>query len=549
MNLHTLGLTGLAAAQARLATTGHNIANADTEGYNRQSVRVSTAGGQATVNGFVGRGVQVDAVTRSYDSFLYRQLTSAQSSGAALVAHGHQLGQIDSVLADHDVGITPALKRFFDSIDAVASSPADPAARQDLIGQASSLATQMNELGAFLSRQSEDVNRQIDTTVAQVNSHVARIADLNKQIAAAKASGNQQPPNDLYDQRDQIVAELNQLVDVRVVAQDDMYSLSVGRGQVLLSGETAFPLQAVTSASDPTRLAVAVSVPTTTPGVMRPLELADDVIAGGALGGLLQFRRESLTPLQNDLGKMAVGLAQAFNNLHRQGLDLHGKAGEDFFTLAPAEGVPNTGNTGSAQIKVDYADINAMTGNDYQVAFANGEYTVTRLPGNSVAYHGPAADGIAIDGLKLNLSGTPQSGDKWLLQPTRDAAKGLKVAITDPAKVAAADTKGGTANGEIALELAKLRSQKVMGNGTVSLSEAYSQLVNKGAVKTQEIGHAAKAAANLIRLSYEKQQAVSGVNLNEEYVNIERYQEQFRAAAQVIDAGTKMFDTLLGLRQ
>jgi len=123
------------------------------------------------------------------------------------------------------------------------------------------------------------------------------------------------------------------------------------------------------------------------------------------------------------------------------------------------------------------------------------------------------------------------------------------VVITDPAKVAAADAKGGTANGEIALQLAKLREQKIMGHGTVSLTEAYSQLVSKGAVKTQQIATAAKAQANLISLSYQAQQQVSGVNLNEEYVNIERYQEQFRAAAQVIDAGTRMFDTLLGLRQ
>jgi len=547
MNLHTLGMTGLAAAQARLATTGHNIANADTEGYSRQSVRVSTAGGHATTHGFFGRGVQIDAVTRSYDSFLYRRLTSAQTAGAALLAHGQQLGQIDSVLADRDVGVTPALVHFFDALDAVASSPADSAARQDLIGRASGLATQMNELSRFLERQAEDVNTQIGTAVQQVNSYAERIAELNRQIAAAKASSNQQPPNDLYDQRDQLVSELNQLVDVRVVAQDDKYSLTVGKGQVLLAGDTVFPLQAVTSASDPKRVALAVSVPTTTPGKTQPLELQDSVITGGSLGGLLQFRASSLTPLRNDLGKMAVGLAQAFNALHRQGVDLNGRAGEDFFTLARALGVPHEKNAGDGGIQIAYADINAMTGDDYQVAYDGNQYTVRRLPANTVAYSG--AMPVVVDGLELNLTGTPAAGDTWLLQPTRDAAQHLSVNITDPARVAAADSKGGTANGEIALQLAKLREAKVMGHGTVSVSEAYSQLVSKGAVKTQEIGTAAKAQANLIALSYQAQQQVSGVNLNEEYDNIQRYQEQFRAAAQVIDAGTRMFDTLLGLRQ
>jgi len=247
------------------------------------------------------------------------------------------------------------------------------------------------------------------------------------------------------------------------------------------------------------------------------------------------------------LGKMAVGLAQAFNALHRQGVDLNGKAGEDFFALGTALGVPHAKNAGDAGVNIHYADINAMTGDDYQVSFDGSQYTVTRLPANTEVWRG--AMPAVIDGLELKLAGAPAAGDTWLLQPTRDAAKQLHVVITDPAKVAAADAKGGTANGEIALQLAKLREQKIMGHGTVSLTEAYSQLVSKGAVKTQQIATAAKAQANLISLSYQAQQQVSGVNLNEEYVNIERYQEQFRAAAQVIDAGTRMFDTLLGLRQ
>jgi len=226
---------------------------------------------------------------------------------------------------------------------------------------------------------------------------------------------------------------------------------------------------------------------------------------------------------------------------------LHGNQGGDFFALGESHGVPHANNTGKANIDIAYADVGAMTGGDYQVSFDGSQYTVTRLPANTVAYSG--AMPIVVDGLELTVGGTPAAGDSWLLQPTRNAAQHLAVSVTDPAKVAAADSKGGTANGDIALELAKLRNQKVMAGGTVSVTEAYSQLVNKGAVNTQKIATAAKAQMNLISLSYQAQQQVSGVNLNEEYVNIERYQEQFRAAAQVIDAGTKMFDTLLGLRQ
>ncbi|MAK56528.1 MAG: flagellar biosynthesis protein FlgK, partial [Pusillimonas sp.] len=87
MNLSNLGLSGIQAAQNRLQTTGHNINNAATEGYNRQSVKVSTAGAQATGAGYVGLGVQVDTVERAYNNFLFRQLVDSQSTGAELASY------------------------------------------------------------------------------------------------------------------------------------------------------------------------------------------------------------------------------------------------------------------------------------------------------------------------------------------------------------------------------------------------------------------------------------------------------------------------------
>src|SRR5690606_35192117 len=209
---------------------------------------------------------------------------------------------------------------FFDAVDAVASAPADPAARQELIGRAGNLVTQINEVSRFLDDQRNDVNVQIETTVAQINSYVVRISELNQQIAEAKAATTGQPPNDLYDQRDQLVTELNQLVKVNVMEQGDSFNISVGNGQVLLSGKSVFPLKAVASSSDPTRVVVAYTAPTGEPGKTMTVELEDKVITGGKLGGLLQYRTESLDVLQNDLGRMAIGLALAFNAQHTQGV-------------------------------------------------------------------------------------------------------------------------------------------------------------------------------------------------------------------------------------
>lgn len=138
MNLANLGITGLYAAQKRMQVTGHNINNIDTPGYNRQSVLVETAGSVGGSAGYYGRGVQVVTVQRSYDNFLYQQLVRSQTAGAALVSYGTEIAQLDNLFSDRTVGVSPALQNFFDGLEAVASQPADPSARQELLGRAES---------------------------------------------------------------------------------------------------------------------------------------------------------------------------------------------------------------------------------------------------------------------------------------------------------------------------------------------------------------------------------------------------------------------------
>ncbi|AEC19312.1 flagellar hook-associated protein FlgK [Pusillimonas sp. T7-7] len=552
MNLANLGLTGLNAAQNRLQTAGHNINNAATEGYNRQSVLSATAGASATSAGYIGRGVQAVTVQRAYDSFLFRQLTSAQTTGASLAAYGSEITQINNLFADRTVGITPALQKFFDGIQAVASAPADSAARQELLGRASSLVGQINDNNAFLDSQRGNINTQITTVVTQINSYAERIRDLNNQITTARATASQHEPNDLLDQRDQLVAELGQLVGVKVIEQDGNFNLTVGNGQILLGGDTVFPLHAQPSADDPARTVVAYTAPVN--GGVVTVELADSSIKGGALGGLLDYRREALDSVQNKLGRLAVGLATAINAVHEKGEDLNGVGGGDFFTLGEITPMPGAGNSGSGQLSVQFTDAKQLTDQDYRIERSAGGYTVTSLPNGTVSTFADSGDPanptvIEVDGLRFDVSGgTPDTGDSWLVQPTRAAAANLSLAIDDPAGIAVATPGSGASNGDVGLELAGLQTAKVLGNGSMSLNEAFSQIVNHVGVMTQQNSTSAKAQATLIQQNYAAQQAVSGVNLNEEYVRLDQYQEQFRAASKLIDVSSSLFDTLLGLR-
>lgn len=547
MNLANLGLSGLMAAQNRLQTAGHNLNNASTEGYNRQTVLSQTAGATQTSGGYLGRGVLAVTVQRSYDNFITRQLTQAQSNGAALVSYGHEITQINNLFADPTVGISPALQRFFDGIDAVASSPADGAARQELIGRSGSLVTQINETNQFLKDQSNNINTQVTTVVTQINSYVERIQDLNSQITVARATTANHEPNDLLDQRDQLASELTQLVGVKVTDQEGTFSVTLNNGQLLLGGNIAYPLHAQPSAADPSRTVVAYTHRISGNQTVT-VEMKDSSITGGKLGGVLDYRNNALDSVQNQLGRLAVGLALSVNQIHNNGQDLNGNPGGDFFNLGPIKVLNGSQNTTGAQIGASFDSANALTSQDYRIDFDGTNYSILQLPnGNPVALN----DGDVIDGVRYTLPVAPPAaaaGESWVVQPTRDAASNLSLAITNPGAIAAAVTGAGTANGDSALELAKLRTNKTLGGGTLSLNEGFSQIVNKIGVMTQQNGTAAKAQASLIQQNYSAQQALSGVNVDEELINLDRFQDQFRAASRLIDVSSTLFDTLLSLR-
>src|SRR5690606_11859379 len=240
MNLAKMGLGAMNAAQYRLKTAAHNVNNSAVEGYNRQTVLTQSAGAQATGAGYIGRGVQAVTVDRSYDNFLFTQLVQAEGHESSVRSFANEINQLDTLVADRTVAVAPAHEKFFASVNAESSEPNDPAAREEMLGQANNLATQLRETNAYMVRQRDNLNNQITTTVDQVNSYIERIHDANQQIVKARASATKHEPNDLLDQRDQLVKELNQLVGVKVFEQDGRINLAVGNGQVVLSGNAVY---------------------------------------------------------------------------------------------------------------------------------------------------------------------------------------------------------------------------------------------------------------------------------------------------------------------
>jgi flagellar hook-associated protein 1 FlgK len=441
-----ISITGLRAAQMGLTTTGHNITNASTPGYNRQQIVQSTNTPLYTGAGFLGQGTNVSTVKRIYSQFLDNQVQAAQTQSSYLDTYYAQISQLDNMLADPSAGLSPALQEFFAGVHDVAANPASVPSRQSMLSSSEALVSRFQALNQRFEEIRDGVNSQITASVSLINSYAQQIATLNHQVVIAEAGGNGQPPNDILDQRDHLVAELNKEINVSVVKQDDgSYNVFMGKGQALVVGQQALTLSARPLPDDPESMGVAYVNYGGSAQMLPP-----DSLDGGNLGGLLAFRSETLDQAQNELGRVAIGLAQTFNEQHRLGQDLNGDLGGYYFNVRGTSGIPgqnafpsakvvaNTQNNPASGVPaVTLSDVSSVTSSDYTLARTATGFTLTRRSDN-VALFSNAALPQAVDGLTIAAPATFSTGDSWLIQPTRDGAKDISVAISDTAKIAAA---------------------------------------------------------------------------------------------------------------
>lgn len=429
------GVSGLLAFQRALDVTGHNIANVGTDGYSRQRAEFMTRPADPRGNGWVGNGVAVTTTRRLYDDVVAQQVRTASSSLGHFDAFGSQIERINNLFANTTTGLTATMQRFANALQDVANSPASSSARQVLLSEARGLAERFKSYDSQLVTLDNQVGTQINAEVAEISQLANSIAQLNREISNAFA-GSGQPPNDLLDQRDRLLDDLSSRIEVSTVRQDDgTVNVFVGSGQPLVLGDDAAQLVTVRDPYDPVRQGIALQLPGGN---------AIDITAnlnGGSLGGLLDFRTQVLDPTRNALGRMAVGLTDVINEQHRSGIDLNGALGQNLFGVGGVLAQSHTANASSTTLSVTRTDTGALTESDYQLTFTAGTWTARRLDtGATVTLTGTgtALDPLRADGLAIVVNGTPAAGDRFVVRPTRTAAAGMDVLISDPGRVAAA---------------------------------------------------------------------------------------------------------------
>lgn len=467
--LISIAMTGINAAQAGLLTTGNNISNLSTEGYTRQRTLQASNPSVMTGAGGIGQGVHVVTVERMFSQALTTQVLNAQTNVSALDTYYAQVSQIDNMLADKEAGLTPLMQKFFDAAQSVATNPSSISARQSMVSAAETMTTGYRSMYERLTEIEAGINSQVKDTVGLINTYSTQIADLNEKIISASAIGGQ-PANDLYDKRDKLVADLNELVKVTVTSNTNgSYNVFVGSGQQLVVGSQVTMMSAEPASADRSRNVIGLVGPT---GNIQ--ELPESLISGGKLGGLLSFRSEALDASFNQLGLMATSFTQTFNAQHALGRDLLGNANgsanfvSEFFSVGVPDVIPNDNNSAaspSVSMTLDPVSSNAtnyysnLTASDYRLSYESGALTLTRLSDNT------SWTGASVGAINTQLASNPQgftlsagagaftNGDSYLIQPTRDAARHFAISdriSADPRLIAAglseAVARGAAAN-------------------------------------------------------------------------------------------------------
>ena len=436
----SIGVSALSASQQALSTIGQNIANANTPGYSRQSVVLTTPPGQFTGSGFFGKGVAIQTVTRAHNDFLTSQAQSSKSVASMDQARSDLLNQLQKLFPTGTNGLGSAAGDFFNSMVDVSNSPSDPSARQVVIGKAQALAARFSDAGQQIDAMQAGVVSDLKADVATVNQLATQIANANNQIALATGTGQQ--PNDLLDQRDQLISQLSQYLQVTTLpASDGSLSVFIGGGQRLVLGGQALQLSVTQDTYDPTHAAVSINESN------GSRQLDSSVLTGGSITARLQFQNTDLADASNKLGQLAAAIGTRVNQQQALGLDLSNPPGTGaaIFSFGQPRALPastnarNSDGTYATSVGLTIANASQLQASNYTLQVdpaGSGGYLLTR---QSDGLQRVVQNGDTVDGFQINITGNAMAaGDSFQLQPVSRAAVNMQTVLTSPSGIAAA---------------------------------------------------------------------------------------------------------------
>jgi flagellar hook-associated protein 1 FlgK len=455
-SLLNIARSGVDASNQLLRTAGHNIANVNTEGFVRERTSFDS---QAT--GGVGRG----STERVLNTFAQNQLRRDTTLLSEFENYHDKTSVLDNVFASEANSISKSMSRFFSSVQTATDDPTSISARQLVLGEAESLIGQIGTVSGFLREKEEELNIEVAANINKVNSLIESIGELNNAIRVNQSNNQFDEPGTLKNQRDNAVLELASLlsIETRVDPNDTgglLVNLSSGESLVLQDG--SLNLFEVNNGADLNYKSLQLQ----STGKPTTLNLRETNL-GGAIGGLFRYRDEVLESSRRELGQVAIAVTESLNTQNRLGMDFDQQLGTNIFALPDVLGLEHPDNVGvnstvlgrirpGAAGEVTSADylvtINSVAAGapptlNVDVAAVNPDGSpVLDVNGNPVVQNYPAITAQAgtftsvIGGLELEFGAgagyTP--GDRYVLQPTKDTADRIEVAMTRPEDLALA---------------------------------------------------------------------------------------------------------------
>jgi flagellar hook-associated protein 1 FlgK len=562
-----IGSSALRAAQQQLDTAAHNVANASTPGYSRQQVSLVEsppytfpAFNRSGLPGQIGSGVTVAAITRVRDTFLDQQVQAQTTLQGQWETRDQELAKVEAIFPEpSDSGLGNTISQYYAAWQDVASEPTSTAARTALTEQASNLAMQMNSDSTQLGMIASGIDTQVSQQVTSINDLATQIAGLNGQIQRVTVTGAN--PNDLLDQREQLLEQLSAIVPTSVAVQKDGSATVEIGGTDLVSGVTARQMVAQTNSSGHV-------TPTWSDGSAVSLP-------SGQLKALLDVRDVDVAGYQSQLDSLAQGIADSTNALHERGVDANGNAGQALFTYYPgnaaatlavnpavaanpqliaASASPDTPGDGSvAGLIADLQNAKSysagVAGTDIVGGMDLSTNTTARLM--TVATDTAVAQTYTFSGTGDSLTLTGADGSHQTITVADMAAGDTQVLNFDQLgiKLTVSSETATKAGADLVTDFTTPGHNTVVASSLYTPSQTttdfYSGLVAKiGSASSQATEMSQNQQLVVNQLNNQVQQT-SGVSLDEEATDMLRFQRAYQAAARVITTMDQMLDTLI----
>ena len=540
---------GLQTNQTAIEITGHNIANVQTEGFSRQEVTLEVNRPRRVGLAFLGSGVRATSVTRDFDQFLFNQILGESSTLGNFDVRNTFFQRLETIVNESSgVSLNNAMSEFFLAFDDLASNPTNLASRSALLSAAGTLATVFNQLGSSLLQQRMNLDGAVTAEVTTINGMLDEVAELNRSII--KLENGNTPANDLRDQRDLLIKQLSEKIDVQLIdTNDNNTTLTLAGGTPLVVGTTVFQLSTLANSGNRGFRDVLVD-----DGAGGTVNVTTE-IQGGEMRGLLDMRDVETRDLIDKLDRLAAGLMEQVNGIHQQGLGLDGSSGNLFFdTLTPTVTIGSQ-NLGTPTVTVVNASPTTVTVDKFQIQFTGpATFDVFNLTTNQTVAAGLAVGGTVniANGLAITTGGAPVAGDTVDISISEDAAMNMALSSTvlnNTDKIAAG--LSGTGDGQNALNISNLQNSLVFssgaftpGAGNSTFDDFYNSLVSglgSGSLSSQSI---LKQQEGVMLQLNSQRESISGVSLDEEMVNLIKFQQAYAASARMITVIEEMFDVL-----